>query len=105
MQAMYIESPGMRALQDAQSGDSGAKSEPTLVTVVTTAEELKGAIEQGLEHIEIRRHLDLRALSAGSDGASLLGDIPASLTSLQVRALRRCEVHTSIHHIAEQLRA
>ena len=74
----------MRALQSADPDDM---SGPIRVTVVTTAEDLKGAIDEGTQHIEIRRHLDLTGLSAGSEGAPLLGDVPASLKSLQVRAL------------------
>lgn len=76
----------MRGLQQEERNDVvGDEAQPTRVTVVSSAEQLKGAIQQGIEHIEIRRHLDLTGLSLDeAQGGTLLGDVPAAVKSVQV---------------------
>lgn len=89
----------MRTLQqetpsDDESGTS-TTAESTSVTVVATAGDLRDAIKQGIEHIEIRKHLDLTSLPilGTAPGTTLLGDVPARVKSIQVRTAQIVSVY------------
>ena len=79
----------MRGLrQNTQTDVAVAASKIITITVVNNAEELQIAIEQGAEHIEVRQHLDISKLSIdAAEGPALLGQVPESVKSLQVRTL------------------
>ena len=54
------------------------------VTVVTTAEGLRAALDVGAQHIEIHEHLDLTGLELEAANR-ILGVIPESVRSIRVR--------------------
>lgn len=85
----------MRALQQTEQTSGASGTKPISVTVVSTAGDLQEAIRQGIEHIELRRHIDLRELALdAAEGPALLGNVPASVKSLQA-----CPVPTSVRLI------
>jgi hypothetical protein len=67
----------------AQSVTRGLQGAPE-VTVVTTAEQLKGAVVAGKPYIEIQAHLNLTSMEF-VDANALLGSIPATVKSIRVR--------------------
>ena len=51
-------------------------------TAVSTAEELADAVTKGVEHIELRNHLDLTNWNKGED--TILGFLPKTVKSMRV---------------------
>lgn len=75
------------------------------LTVVLDAEGLRGAVEQGARHIELRSHIDLATLDpiiSGDDqsGEKLLGYLREEVQSIRVRTCPALRVLTmQTYHI------
>lgn len=66
------------------------------VTVVLDAEGLRGAIEHGSKHIELRSHLDLTALTPLLDGLGVSRDKLLGYLAEEVQTIRVCTL--SLHY-------
>jgi hypothetical protein len=62
----------------------GRELQQAKVTVVTTAEELRAAVDAGEPHIELQEHIDLTKLPR-TDAEYNLGIIPRQVLSMRVR--------------------
>ena len=69
----------------------------TEVTVVSSGEGLREAIQAGVEHIEVVEHLDITGMgwtpSIRGNGFSILGNLVNSVRSIRVR---RCQCSTTL---------